>query len=186
MSLKKIIQPPVIDPWVYSFLKESNAIEEVFDNQSLNDAVKAWDFINGKTILTMGYLLKTHAILMMNQPLEKKYQGKIRDINVQVGGRIKLPFSAIVEYLKRLIILMNRDDASESDIKRYHVMFEEIHPFVDGNGRTGRILYNWQRIKCGYGIHVLDAAHRGSYYKWFNDATLYNVYGESELQKVKK
>jgi hypothetical protein len=48
-----------------------------------------------------------------------------------------------------------------------HVSFEHLHPFRDGNGRVGRILYNWQRLKLGLPIHVIKYEDRWEYYNWF-------------------
>jgi fido (protein-threonine AMPylation protein) len=48
-----------------------------------------------------------------------------------------------------------------------HVRFEHIHPFVDGNGRLGRMLMNWQRKQEGLDILVIEDAKKHEYYEWF-------------------
>jgi len=48
-----------------------------------------------------------------------------------------------------------------------HIHFEKIHPFVDGNGRMGRILMNWQRVKVGLQPLIIWASERQAYYAWF-------------------
>jgi len=56
----------------------------------------------------------------------------------------------------------------EERSKQIHVAFEDIHPFVDGNGRVGRILYNIHRIKLGLPIHIIhEGEEQKEYYKWF-------------------
>jgi Fic family protein len=50
---------------------------------------------------------------------------------------------------------------------RNHVKFEKIHPFEDGNGRIGRILLNWQRVKAGLPILTIYEKDKHAYYKWF-------------------
>ncbi|MBN2052835.1 Fic family protein [Candidatus Woesearchaeota archaeon] len=46
-----------------------------------------------------------------------------------------------------------------------HAQFVEIHPFEDGNGRTGRALMNWVLMKAGYPKIFIPVKQRGEYYK---------------------
>ena len=63
----------------------------------------------------------------------------------------------------------------EEYAKHVHVMFENVHPFEDGNGRTGRILYNLHRLKLGLPIHIIMAdwpkkdGQQRAYYEWFRN-----------------
>lgn len=47
---------------------------------------------------------------------------------------------------------VNRKDSNLCNIAIAHFAFEKIHPFLDGNGRVGRILMNWQSQRLGYGF----------------------------------
>lgn len=49
-------------------------------------------------------------------------------------------------------------------VARFHADFEEIHPFVDGNGRTGRLLMNLELLKGGYPITIIENNDRPEYY----------------------
>jgi Fic family protein len=46
-----------------------------------------------------------------------------------------------------------------------HSKFVEIHPFEDGNGRTGRTLMNWILIKAGYPKLYIPVKKRDKYYE---------------------
>ena len=153
------------------FLKNSNAIEDVFDEDSLKQARYAWDYCISEPKLTPGVILKTHKILMLNQPLRPDERGYFRKRPVWVGGREGLHYSKISEAIKSWCELVNdkKFHKEENSWKYHHIDYEEIHPFIDGNGRTGRIFMNWQRIRSGLPIVVIRASRRYKYYEWFKD-----------------
>ena len=46
---------------------------------------------------------------------------------------------------------------------RFHGFFEYLHPFRDGNGRTGRLLSNWIMMHCGHPLIIIDIKDRAAY-----------------------
>ena len=46
---------------------------------------------------------------------------------------------------------------------RFHGFFEYLHPFRDGNGRTGRLLSNWILLHAGHPMVIIDVADRAAY-----------------------
>lgn len=46
---------------------------------------------------------------------------------------------------------------------RFHGFFEYLHPFRDGNGRTGRLLSNWILLRAGHPMVIIDVADRAAY-----------------------
>lgn len=61
-----------------------------------------------------------------------------RKSGVRVGDRICPDWTEVPNLLK--LLLLKRDKLDPLDFYR---QFEEIHPFIDGNGRSGKILLNW-------------------------------------------
>ena len=59
-------------------------------------------------------------------------------------------------------------------ITTFHLDFETIHPFCDGNGRIGRVLINVQLMQAGYPPIIIRDKEKADYYKSFN------VYQESQ------
>jgi len=54
------------------------------------------------------------------------------------------------------------------NIARFHLEFETIHPFNDGNGRIGRILINWQLLRLGYPPIIIRNKGKDNYYDTFS------------------
>ncbi len=157
------------------FLKQSNAIEGVYDDDSLEQAKIAWKYLKEQTKISVGVILKTHKLLMLNQKHLKGYErGYFRTVPVWVGGREGIDYrkidSAIDEWCKDVMTSIKIPGQNYKHIRLDHVTYEKIHPFVDGNGRTGRMFMNWQCLKAGLPILVITAGKmQQEYYKWFKE-----------------
>ncbi len=154
------------------FLRESNKIENVYDELSLTYARAAWDYLKKQKKLTRYNILKTHAILSYGK-LDPEETGAYRKRSVWIGEHEAKSWYAIPELMEEWIkdahtsIEVPGEDGN--NIKLDHITFEAIHPFVNFNGRMGRLLMNWQRIKCGLPILVIkEKTKRTDYYPWFN------------------
>ncbi len=152
---------------VLQFLSESNAIEGVFDADSLLQAYCAWEYLRTQKTLSIGAILKIHKILMLHQPLAPNEKGYFRQAPVWIGGKEAMMWPLVPQRMGELCVIMN-EQRTEEEIKQDHIAYEYCHGFIDGNGRTGRMILNWQRIKNGFPILVI---HQGEeqmdYYEWF-------------------
>ena len=150
------------------FLRESNYIENERSKKAEEDAYKAWRFLENFDELTLPRILETHKILM--ERINPFIAGKLRNVRVRVGYHFPPPPDK-VERLMELWVECLGPASTEEDIKRAPVEFEGIHPFENSNGRTGRILMNWQRVKNGFPIEVIYEKEKDKYYDWFEGET---------------
>ena len=59
--------------------------------------------------------------------------------------------------------------AAADKIAKFHLDFETIHPFNDGNGRIGRVLINYQLMRSGYPPLIIRDKEKSVYYQAFRD-----------------
>lgn len=173
LIVQAVMLPDDLSKKEINFLLESNKIEDVFDDQSLEDAKSAWIFLRAQPVLTIPVILQTHKILMQNQPLQKHEIGFFRQRPVWIGNREGVKSLLIEEKIKEWL-----EDVSTSikipgkngiHIKLDHITYEKCHPFLDGNGRSGRLFMAWERLQAGLPILVIKASERQKYYKWFKE-----------------
>ena len=98
-------------------------------------------------------------------------RGQFRRGSIQIlHAGVKPPEFDIESYLRTALEVMKEDLNAMpmlSALARAHTLFESIHPFSDGNGRTGRILLNYLAISQGYPpivIKGISSAERERYY----------------------
>lgn len=155
---------------VMTFLRQSNQIEGVFSKKAHDQARMAWDYLIGQDVLTYENVCETHKLLMQGL-LEPEHIGHWRKIPVMIAGRIPPNPGSLNRMMYMWMYHANIPTNSEEQIRREHIQFERIHPFVDGNGRMGRILMNWQRLKFGFDVLVIWSRQpfRSRYYSWFSE-----------------
>ena len=133
-----------------------------------------------------------HALVLMNDP---KNRGKYRQYPVEILGAAHVPPPEQVPLLMTELMDSYMHDMRHpvEKIADFHIKFERIHPFVDGNGRSGRLLLNLELMRAGYAPVDIKFKDRDMYYGCFDD---YEATGNSnkfakliaqyELEEMKK
>src|SRR6266508_3688 len=102
--------------------------------------------------ITHDSVLELHAIIA-SEIMDQGRAGRYRDIRVRVGSYLPPPPEQVSGLMKELLDWWNKDAAQWSPVLSsavIHYRFEEIHPFADGNGRTGRALALWELYRRGF------------------------------------
>ena len=111
-----------------------------------------------------------HSLVLMHRPEDK---GIYRRIPVRIMGAYTEPVQPYMIEPKMTELLAKNEERRATmgmieRIARFHLEFEGIHPFIDGNGRTGRLLLNLELIREGYPPINVKFADRKRYYDAFD------------------
>lgn len=148
----------------FEFIKQSNYIEAEYGTKALSDAINAWNFLRGSTGINLVNMIHCHHIMMIG--IDSSIAGKIRKQDVWIGGCIK-PFINVQLINDNLEHLFSKMVKGGLEPKEAHIQFEYIHPFVDGNGRVGRMIWQAHRLQLGLPIEIIKESEKHEYYKWF-------------------
>jgi Fic family protein len=144
---------------------------EIFEAKNLARVV---DYIDKKAKdqdLNIDTMLLLHKMLISN--IRDDIAGRFRNENefVRVGSHIAPNPQEIEERIKKMLSEYNAINYENiiKRIARLHLTFEYIHPFVDGNGRIGRVINNYLLIREGFVPINIKFIDREKYYQAFKD-----------------
>ena len=110
-----------------------------------------------------------HTLVLMDKPEDR---GVYRRVPVTIVGAYTEPVQPYMIAPKMEELLRQNEERKKTmhpveRIARFHLEFEGIHPFIDGNGRTGRLIMNLELIRSGYPPINVKFADRKRYYEAF-------------------
>ncbi len=125
------------------------------------------DLIAENEPLSEWNLKNIHALIL--KEIDNKNVGRYRNENVLISGAKHIPPKHFeLDYLmQKLVKEYNQEWEDLHPVVRatlLHGEFVKIHPFIDGNGRTARLLLNFELMRCGYTPVIIKNEQRATYY----------------------
>ena len=146
---------------------------EVLNHQEAIFYIK--EFVQKKLVINERELLVIHNLILRG--IMPEYAGKYRDIQIMIKGSAHMPPQPFLvsKQIEELFIWFNSNKLILHPIilaAEFHVRLVTIHPFVDGNGRTSRLLMNLILLSNGYVIANIkgDYETRMNYYNSLEEA----------------
>ena len=164
---------------IYEAINHKNALDLVFKNLQNKD------------------LFDERFIKSLNETINKniKETDGYRTVQVFIRGSEHIPPAPEkIPNLMNYYVYNYNNDTQEifNKIAKYHIEFEKIHPFEDGNGRTGRLLLTYELLKNNLPTVVITKEDRVKYFEFLrnNDilglAKWFNVLSNEELKRMEK
>lgn len=126
------------------------------------------EIIQQQEPLSEWQLRSIHQLILKN--IDDEYAGRYRTVNVEISGASHTPpdSALLPEKMAQLLEWYHTKAHTLHPVARaaqLHADFVGIHPFIDGNGRTSRLLMNLELMKSGYLPCVITVERRLQYYE---------------------
>ncbi len=164
-------------------------LREHFEAINHKDAILFMEDLAQKEDKLSEYSIKQiHSLILKN--IDDENKGKYRTTNVIISGAEHKPPQSfeVQSQMQEFIKKYNENITKLHPIELasfIHIEFVKIHPFIDGNGRTSRLLMNLELIKAGFPPVVIKLEDRLEYYKALDIANNENDY-KPFLELMKK
>ncbi|MXW63756.1 MAG: Fic family protein [Bacteroidetes bacterium SB0662_bin_6] len=161
-------------------LSRNVSVREIFEAKNLARVMEYKRAKAGNSELNKDLILRLHRMLIGG--IDDNIAGRFRHPGeyVRVGMHIAPAPERVERMMDDLLVEYSSDLGSYflDKIARFHLDFETIHPFCDGNGRLGRVLINFQLIQLGLPGLILRNADKERYYQAFRE------YGNRQATKA--
>lgn len=159
------------------YIFETNTIGITDESVNVDDIVETANHFtcidsvidNAKYELSEKYIKELHRILKSGTGDSRKDWFRVGDYKKlpnEVGGmETVLPENVHTEIRKLLDAYNSKKQVTLDDIIDFHVRFEHIHPFQDGNGRVGRLIMFKECLKHNITPFIIDEQHKMFYYR---------------------
>lgn len=127
------------------------------------------DLVKDNVPISESIIKQIHYLVLADK---KEDRGVYRRVPVRIMGAKHEPVQPYLIQPQMEQLLEKYRNSTEHIIPklaRFHIKFEGIHPFIDGNGRTGRLLVNLELMKAGYPPIDIKFTDRIAYYNAFDE-----------------
>lgn len=155
---------------------------EIFEAKNLARVVEYISKKAKEQELNLETILLLHKMLISN--IRDDVAGRFRkeDEWVRVGSHVAVDPKDVLPMLEKMLSEYNATNYENviKRIARLHLVFEHIHPFVDGNGRIGRVINNYLLIREGFVPINIKFIDRKMYYEAFKE---FDLTGTTEIME---
>jgi Fic family protein len=155
------------------------SLREHFEATNHRDAILYVEsIVGGDEALSEWQIKNIHSLVLKG--IDHDEAGRYRQENVVIAGASTTPpdFLHLPEEMQALLEWHAKAGAMHpvERAAELHTRFVKIHPFVDGNGRTGRLLLNFELMKAGYPPAIIQKEDRLAYYDALDEACVSGNY----------
>lgn len=146
-------------------------VREVFEAKNLARVIEYIRTKSQEKTINKELITLLHQMLIGG--INDSFAGRFRSPGeyVRVGTHIA-PAPERVEKMIEEILFEYENETNKyflDKITKFHLDFETVHPFCDGNGRIGRVLTNYQLLRAGYPMIIVRDKEKKKYYQSFPD-----------------
>lgn len=187
-NFDKIASFHSLDALVYNLPAYNQAYSKAYNMQK--DNLDSFDYAMGLSEITVPEIIKINSIVIRSDPDKvdgfKKTNNNITTASFTPTDKSKVPYEMqrlLAEYKngfgEELLDPNEQGITSDERMERvyklfkrealFHIRFERIHPFNDGNGRTGRIIMNYNLLNQGLAPVIITGVMSREYKQYINN-----------------